>query len=356
MLLSKKAQSIKEYVAGEQINFGYIKLNSNENPYPPSKAVLKAIKNEKRLNYYPNPKADELRKALGELYGFSPDNIFIGNGSDEVLGFAYIAFFNPKDKDIVFPDITYSFYPVWAELYDINYRTIPLKDDFSIDANDYLNLNCQGIILANPNAPTSLELARADMQKIVETNQDKVIIIDEAYVDFGSYTCLDFAKKYNNVLIVRTFSKAWSLAGLRCGFAIGSLELIKGLEKIRDCFNSYSINRATQAGALAAVKDYKYAQKNMDKIIATRDRCVKALREMGYIALDSKTNFIFMSGKNIDAKTLMLKLKEQKILVRHFNFPRISNYLRIAVGTDKQMDRLLEELEKIKKKRLEKYC
>ncbi|HEY8419800.1 MAG TPA: histidinol-phosphate transaminase [Clostridia bacterium] len=347
MLLSKKAQSVKEYVAGEQINAGYIKLNSNENPYPPTKAVLKAIKKTQKLNFYPSPKADDLRKALGEMYDINPDNIFVGNGSDEILGLAYMTFFDPKEKDIVFPDITYSFYPVWAELYDINYRTIPVKDDFTIDAGDYLNLpDCQGVILANPNAPTSLELGFQEMQKIVEANQNKVIIIDEAYVNFGTFSCLELAKKYDNVLIVRTFSKAYSLAGLRCGFAIGNAELIKGLEKIRDCFNSYTIDRAAQAGALAAVKDFKNIKKNIDKVIATRDRCVKALREMGYKVFDSKTNFIFLTKQGLDARALMLKLKEKKFLVRHFNLPRIDNYLRITVGTDEQMDKLLEELGK----------
>lgn len=347
-MLSKKARQIKEYVAGEQINFGYIKLNSNENPYPPSKAVLKAVKKAQRLNYYPSPKSDGLRKALGQLYDINPDNIFIGNGSDEVLGLAYITFFNPKEKDIVFPDVTYSFYPVWAELYDINYRTIPVRDDFTINADDYLNLeNCQGIILANPNAPTSLELGKQDMEKIIQANQDKVIIIDEAYVDFGDYSCLDLTKKYNNVLVVRTFSKSWSLAGIRCGFAFGSLELINGLNKIRDCFNSYSLDRVAEAAATAAVKDYKSVLKRVAKIIYTRDRFIKALRELGWIALESKTNFVFASKPGADAKSIMLKLKESKILVRHFNLPRINNYLRITVGTNEQMDKLLKELQKI---------
>ncbi|HEY8423532.1 MAG TPA: histidinol-phosphate transaminase [Clostridia bacterium] len=346
-LLSKKAQKIKEYVAGEQINEGFIKLNSNENPYPPSKAVLKAIKNVQRLNFYPSPRADELRKTLGKFYDIDPDNVFVGNGSDEILGFTYLAFFDSFDKDIVFPDVTYSFYPVWAELYDVNYRVIPVREDFAVNADDYLNLeNCQGIILANPNAPTSLELGFDEIQKIVKANQDKVIIIDEAYVDFGTYSCLELAKKFENILVIRTFSKSWSLAGIRCGYAFGSKELIKGIEKIRDCFNSYSVDRVAQAGAIAAIQDYKYTQKTIEKIKNTRDRVIKVLREKGYTVLDSKTNFIFLTKPGFCAKTALEKLKEQKILVRHFNLPRINNYLRVSVGTDEQMDKFIQALEK----------
>ena len=348
MLLSKKAQTIKEYVAGEQINFGYIKLNSNENPYPPTQAVLDAIKNVSKINYYPSPKADELRQAIAKLYNIEPDNIFVGNGSDEVLGIAYITFFDPKDKDIVFPDVTYSFYPVWADLYDINYRTIAVNDDFSINPDDYINLtNCQGIIIANPNAPTSLELGYKEIDKIIQANQDKVIIIDEAYVDFGTFSCLELAKKYDNVLIVRTFSKSWGLAGLRCGFAFGSRELIKGLEKIRDCFNSYSIDRVAQAGATAAIKDYQNVQLTINKIINTRKRVISSLKEQGYIVLDSKTNFVFMSGTDFDAKAVLQKLKDNKILVRRFDLPKINNYLRVSIGTDEQMDKFLAVLKNV---------
>ena len=345
MLLSKKAQNIKEYTAGEQLNQGYIKLNSNENPYPPSRAVQQAIKDTDKLNFYPNPKADELRCELSKLYNISQDNIFIGNGSDEILGLAFLTYFNRNEKDIVFPEVTYSFYPVWADLYDINYRTISQNDDFSINIEDYFDLkNCQGIILANPNAPTSLEINRGGIESIVINNPDKVIIIDEAYADFGTYDCLDLVKKYQNVLIVRTFSKGWSLAGIRCGFAVGSLELIKGLEKIRDCFNSYSVDRLTQLAAAASLNDIEYMQNCVKKVISTRNRVILELRNLGYTVLESKTNFIFMTREGMDAKSAYQKFKENKILVRHFNLPKITNYLRVTIGTDEQMDKFLQVL------------
>ncbi|HEY8390401.1 MAG TPA: histidinol-phosphate transaminase [Clostridia bacterium] len=348
MLLSKKAQQIKEYTAGEQLNEGYIKLNSNENPYPPSKKVLKAIKSSSKLNFYPSPRADNLRLELSKLYNIPQDNIFIGNGSDEVLGFAFLAFFNKHEKDIVFPEVTYSFYPVWAELYDINYRTIQQNDDFTINIKDYYNLqNCQGIIIANPNAPTTLELSCQDIENIVIHNLDKVIIIDEAYVDFGTYNCLDLVSKYQNVLVIRTFSKSWSLAGIRCGFAMGSTELIKGLEKIRDCFNSYSVNRLTQAAAIAAVSDIKYFNQTINKVKSTRTRVINELIKLGYNVLQSKTNFIFMTRQGWDAKSIYQKLKDQKILVRHFNLPKIQNYLRVTISTDEQMNKFLNALKKI---------
>lgn len=348
MLLSKKAQSIKEYTAGEQLNLGYIKLNSNENPYPPSEKALHALKEAVKLNLYPNPKADGLRSELSKVYNISQDNIFIGNGSDEILGLAFLAFFNSNQKDIVFPEVTYSFYPVWAELYDINYRTIPQNDDFSINIEDYFNLeHCQGIIIANPNAPTTLEIAHGGIESIIINNPDKVIIIDEAYVDFGTYTCLDLVKKYQNVLVIRTFSKGWSLAGIRCGFSFGSLELIKGLEKIRDCFNSYSVDTMTQAVAVSSVQDIQYMQLCVKKIISTRERIVNKLRQQGYTVLASKTNFIFMTREGFDAHNVYQRFKDQKILVRHFNLPKIQNYLRVTIGTDEQMDNFLQVLKEI---------
>lgn len=348
MLLSKKAHDIKEYTAGEQLNEGYIKLNSNENPYPPSDKVMQALNGITKLNFYPSPRADGLRNELSKLYDIPQDNIFIGNGSDEILGLAFLTYFNSNEKDIVFPEVTYSFYPVWAELYDINYRTIPLKDDFTVNTEDYFNLeNCQGIIIANPNAPTTLEMKKGGIEQIVIHNPDKVIIIDEAYADFGTYDCIDLVTKYINVLIVRTFSKSWSLAGIRCGFAFGSTELIKGLEKIRDCFNSYSVDRMTQDAASACVQDVQYMKACVNKVIYTRDRIIGELKRLGYNVFDSKTNFIFMTRQGFDAKSIYQKFKENKILVRHFNLPKIHNYLRVTIGTDEQMDKFLEVLKEI---------
>ena len=348
MLLSKKTLEIREYTAGEQLNEGYIKLNSNENPYQPSPLVFNALKDINKLNFYPSPKSDALRHELGKLNDFVEDDIFVGNGSDEILALAFLTYYNQKDKDIIFPDVTYSFYPVWADLYDINYRTIAQNSDFSINPQDYFNLdNCQGIIIANPNAPTTLEMAYEDIERIVVNNQDKVIIIDEAYADFGTYYCTALAKKYQNVLIVRTFSKGWSLAGIRCGYAMGSRVLIEGLNKIRDCFNSYSVDRLTQAAAIAAVKDRDYMHVCIQKVIATRERISSELRKRGYTVPQSKTNFLFITKDGFDARSVYQSLKEQKILIRHFNLPKIKNYLRITIGTDEQMDMLLDALNTI---------
>lgn len=345
MLLSKKAVNIKEYVAGEQLGNDYIKLNSNENPYPPSPKVLDALNSVQRLNFYPNPHAQELKEKFANIYGFDSNNIFIGNGSDEILALCFQTFFNPNAEPIIFPEITYSFYPVWADMYDIKYRTVPLEADFSLNIDKYFGLkNIQGFIIANPNAPTSLETSIENLEKIVCAYPDKVIIVDEAYVDFGTQSALDLVKRYDNVLVVRTFSKSWSLAGIRCGYAFGSSVLISGLEKIRDCFNSYSVDRMTQILALSAINDFPYMQKTVQKIKNTRDNLISSLTNNGYDVLKSSTNFLFMTHKNWSAVEVYKNLKNNKIIVRHFALPKIDNYLRVSIGTDEQMKLFFDTL------------
>lgn len=347
VMLSKKAQSIKEYVAGEQIDDGYIKLNSNESPYAPPEAVLKAALSVD-LNKYPNTRADILRKKLSDMHKMVPGNIFVGNGSDEVLAFAFQAFFNPDGGEVVAPDITYSFYPVWAQLYDIPYRTIPVNDDMTIDIGPFLSLtNCQGIILANPNAPTGIELDIEWIDRIARQNPDKIIIIDEAYADFGMMNSADtLTKIYPNLIVIRTFSKSWGLAAARCGYAMGAENLIKGLEKIRNCFNSYSVNSMTQKIISCAIDNRDYVRENSLLVVRTRERVSRQLKEWGFYVTPSSTNFIFITKENWSAKKAYETLKERKILVRYFDLPRIDNYLRVTIGTDKDMDVFLNEIKK----------
>lgn len=357
-MLSKKVRSINSYTAGEQINDpDVIKLNSNENPYLPPVEVTAVDCSELALNKYPDPTARRLREELGVMHGVDKDNIFVGNGSDEVLGFCYSAFFD-EGADIVIPEITYSFYPVWAELYGMQIRKIPLKEGLVIDPSDYVGLNqavaaggkgrrCTGIIIANPNAPTTLALGRGDIERIVVGNPDIAVIVDEAYVDFGAQSADTLIKKYANVVVVRTFSKSWSLAGVRCGYAVASKEAVSALNIIRDCFNSYSVDSVAQAVALNAVINRAYMSQNCAKVIKTRERVTEVLRGRGYEVLDSKTNFLFVAREGWNPKSIYLKLKERKILVRYFDKPLINQYLRITVGTDAQMDALLSRLAEV---------
>lgn len=347
--LSDKAKSIEPYTPGEQPkDKNYIKLNTNESPYPPSPYVKKALieSNFDDLRLYPDPNVSDLKKEIAELYNINTNNIFIGNGSDEILAFCFMAFFNRGDK-IYYPNITYSFYSVYSSLFDLNEVKIPLKDDFTIDINDYKNLD-SGIFIANPNAPTGLLLTLDQLEEIIINNKDNIVIIDEAYIDFaGIESAYKLTKKYDNLLVVQTFSKSRSLAGIRLGFAIGNKNLIQGLKNIKYSFNSYTINRLSIIAGIEAIKDNQYFKDTVNKVINTREKTKIKLKELGFNVLDSKSNFIFISHKNIFAEDLYLKLKDKSILVRYFKSDLINNYIRVTIGTDEEMDIFVEKIKYI---------
>ncbi|WP_010240642.1 histidinol-phosphate transaminase [Clostridium arbusti] len=345
---SEITKNIEPYVCGEQPkDKKYIKLNTNENPYPPSEKVLEAIKmaaNED-LRLYPDPNCDELRDTIAEYYKLNRNQVFIGNGSDEVLAFSFLAFFN-QDEDIVFPDISYSFYPVYAKLYKLNYKLAKLKEDFSINVKDFLCKN-GGVIIPNPNAPTGRILDVDAIKKILEFNCDKVVIIDEAYVDFGGESVVSLIKDYPNLLVIQTLSKSRSLAGIRLGFALAQEELIDGLNRIKNSMNSYTIDRVAAKAAVAAIKDEEHFKDCTSKIMDTREMVVSKLKEIGFEVVPSKANFIFASHPKINGEKLFFTLRENGLLVRYFNKPRINNYLRITIGSEEEMNIFVEKLQKI---------
>ena len=335
---SKKAKSIKPYTAGAQPKEkNMIKLNTNENPYPPSPKAVKAYKHfdSVKLRLYPRIDGGDLRNTVAGLFDIDKSFVFCGNGSDEVLAFAFDAFF---DGGIMFPDVTYSFYPVWADLFDISYTTLPLREDFTIPVEQ---LKANGIVLANPNAPTGIAIGLDDIEKVLKQNQDHVVIVDEAYAAFGAHSAVPLVSKYPNLLVVTTLSKSHSLAGLRIGYAIGQPHLITALESIRDSFNSYPIDSLAQAVSSAALSDTAYYDKIAKKIIATRERTVEGLQKLGFSVLPSSSNFIFVSHADIDAKALKTFLETKSIFVRHFDLPKINQHLRISIGTDADMDTLI---------------
>ena len=317
-----------------------IKLNTNENPYPPAPGVEKALKEFQtdRLRLYPDPAASMLVNALAERYHVKKEQVFVGVGSDDVLAMAFLAFFHSQ-KPILFPDITYSFYPVWAEEFRIPYETVPLDQEFRMVKEDYFREN-GGVIFPNPNAPTSLELGHKEAEEIIRHNQDAVVIVDEAYVDFGAESVLDLVEKYYNLLVVQTFSKSRSMAGMRIGFAVGSPLLIRYLNDVKYSFNSYTMSQAALSLGVQAVLDEEYFQETTKKIINTREQAKKRLAELGFTVLDSKTNFLFITHPKYDAKELYEALKKADIYVRYFGALRISQYLRVTVGTDEQMEAL----------------
>ncbi|BAQ11883.1 histidinol-phosphate aminotransferase [Bacillus sp. OxB-1] len=336
------------YVPGEQINQkDIIKLNTNENPYPPSPKVLAAIQAEMQqtLQLYPSPTADGLREAIANQNGISKEEVFVGNGSDEVLAFSFMAFFEPG-KVIRFPDISYSFYPVYAKIFDISYDEVPVNDDFTLPIEQFYGAE-GGVILPNPNAPTSLYAELEDIERIVKNNPDHVVIIDEAYIDFATESAVALIRKYDNLLVVQTTSKSRSLAGLRVGLAMGNPSLIEALIRIKDSFNSYTIDRLAMAGATAAFEDVTYFEETVGKIVATREKTARALGQLGFTILPSQANFVFARHETAAAETLYNQLKEAGILVRYFNKPQIDNYLRITIGTDAQMEKLLETLKQL---------
>ena len=347
--LSDKAKSIEPYTPGEQPkDKNYIKLNTNESPYPPSPNVKKALieSNFDDLRLYPDPNVSDLKKEIAELYNVNTNNIFIGNGSDEILAFSFMAFFNKGDK-VYYSNITYSFYSVYSSLFDLNEVKIPLKDDFSIDINDYKNLDA-GIFIANPNAPTGLILTLSQIEEIIINNRNNIVIVDEAYIDFAeTESAYKLVNKYDNLLVIQTFSKSRALAGIRLGFAIGNENLIQGLKNIKYSFNSYTINRLSIIAGIEAIKDKDYFKDTVNKVITTREKTKIKLKELGFNVLDSKSNFIFISHKNVFAEDIYVKLRENGILVRYFKTDLINNYIRVTIGTDEEMNIFVEKIENI---------
>lgn len=343
--LNASLKGLEAYTPGEQPrDKKYIKLNTNESPYPPSPEVIAAINSQEvsDLRLYSDPLCKALKEKLANRYGVDYENIFVSNGSDESLNFYFMAFCS-KDTPVVFPDITYGFYKVFAELYGISYETIPLCDDFSIDINDYVGIN-KNIVIANPNAPTGLALPLSDIEKIVKSNPYNIVLIDEAYVDFGAESAVSLTKKYDNLLVVQTFSKSRSLAGARLGYAIGNAEIIADLEKIKYSTNPYNINRLTLVCGAAAIDSDDYFMANCKRIQKTREYTKTELTGLGFTCIDSCTNFIFAKSDKISGKTLYLKLKEKGVLVRHFTAPEICEYNRITIGTQDEMTTFIEKV------------
>lgn len=335
------------YVPGEQPrDKAYIKLNTNESPFPPSPGVLRAVAEEaSSLKLYSDPECTSLRQTAATLFGISPDNIFCGNGSDEVLNFAFMAFCG-KDKGIAFPSVSYGFYPVFADLYSLDYDAVPLRADFTIDVADYCGLD-KNIVIANPNAPTGLSLSVAEIRKILDSNRDNLVIIDEAYVDFGGESCLPLIGEYDNLLVVQTFSKSRSLAGARLGFGFAQKEIIADLNKIKYSTNPYNINRSTLAAGEAALKEQRYYDENCRKIIENRDYTTAALEALGFTVLPSKANFLFARTPRMCGEALYLALKDKGILVRHFSRKDIADYVRITIGSMEQMQALIAAVQEI---------
>ncbi len=336
-----KIASLDPYVPGEQPqDKKYIKLNTNESPYAPSPKALVAMQEQvsERLRLYPDPNCVTLKTALAKSYQLNTDQVFVGNGSDEVLALAFMGYF-AGGKPLAFADITYSFYKVYAGLYSIEPKLIPLDDDFNIVPTDYENLDVSGVVVTNPNAPTGKALPLSDIEAILNANPDVVVLVDEAYVDFGAQSAVTLVNQYPNLLVVQTLSKSRALAGIRVGYALGHPDLIEGLERLKNSFNSYPIDRIALAGATAAVEDETYLKEICDKTIATREQSVKELEALGFSVLPSATNFVFATHPKKNAEQIYLALKDQGILVRFFgsNKPRIGNYLRITIGTDAEM-------------------
>ncbi len=352
---SAVARGLTPYVPGEQPKLAkLVKLNTNENPYPPSPLALEAMRAEvgEGLRLYPDPNSDVLRATIARVHGVDAEQVFVGNGSDEVLAHAFLGLLK-QDAPILFPDITYSFYPVYCKLYQIDYRQIPLDDEFAIRVDDYLRqpdgtrVN-GGIIFPNPNAPTGRLLPLAEIERLLRGNPDSVVVIDEAYIDFGGESALPLVRRYPQLLVVHTLSKAYSLAGLRVGYAIGQVELIQALNRVKDSFNSYPLDRFAQAGAAAAMADRAWFDSCRNQVIASRARLVAALDGLGFSVLPSGANFVFARHPAHAGVELAAALRERGIVVRHFKQPRrVDPFLRITVGTDPQCDELLAALREI---------
>lgn len=341
----ENVRKVIPYVPGEQPNKpGMIKLNTNENPYPPAPGVQRVLDEfqAESLRLYPDPAVTELTECLAEYYGVEKNQVFVGVGSDDVLAMAFMTFFN-SEKPILFPDISYSFYSVWAEEFRIPYRRPALDENFKLVKEDYFQDN-GGIIFPNPNAPTAIYESLETIEEILQHNPDVVVIVDEAYIDFGGQSALALIDQYENLLVVQTFSKSRSMAGMRIGFAIGNPELIQYLNDVKYSFNSYTMNRTSICCGVEAVKDDAYFKETTAKIIKTREWAKEELTKLGFSFTDSKANFIFATHETVPAKEIFQALREADIYVRYFNAPRIDNYLRITIGTEKEMERLFEFL------------
>lgn len=343
---SAVVHGLTPYVPGEQPKLAnLVKLNTNENPYGPSPKVLEAVRAEAAdsLRLYPDPDSDRLRAGIAAYHGVTPAQIFVGNGSDEVLAHAFMALLK-HDRPILFPDITYSFYPVYCGLYGIDHRAVPLTEAFEIRVDDYLAPN-GGIIFPNPNAPTGRLLGLAEVERLLAGNPDSVVVIDEAYIDFGGESAVPLTVRHPNLLVTRTLSKSHALAGLRVGYAIGQPALVEALNRVKDSFNSYPLDRFAQAGALASIEDHAYFESMCARVVASRTRLVDAMTRLGFDVLPSAANFIFARHPARDGAELAAALRERSIIVRHFKNPaRIAPFLRITVGTDAQCDALVDAL------------
>ena len=340
--------TLTPYVPGEQPKVSnLIKLNTNENPFGPSPKVLEALKAETNdiLRLYPDPNASELKSSIAKYYNVDETNIFVGNGSDEVLAHAFSGLLK-QDKPLLFPDISYSFYPVYCGLYEITPETIPLNEQLEINLDDYHAEN-GGIIFPNPNAPTGQLVSLSDITKLLERNTDSVVVIDEAYIDFGGESAISLVNRFPNLLVIQTFSKSRSLAGLRVGFAVGDTALIEGLERVKNSLNSYPLDRLAIHGAVAAIEDQAYFEQCCDTIIATRSKLTEQLTELGFEVLPSATNFLFAKHTHENAEEITAKLRERAIIVRHFKQARIKDFLRITIGTEDECKALVDALQEI---------
>ncbi|MFY7005062.1 histidinol-phosphate transaminase [Acinetobacter pittii] len=345
---SPEVRELEPYIPGEQPKIqNLLKLNTNENPYPPSPKVVEAVQavlthQADALRLYPDPDATALKHAIAKQQNIEVSQVFVGNGSDEVLAHIFKAFFL-QDEPILYPDITYSFYPVYSQFFGTKTKEIPLNDNFEIEVKDYVQPN-GGVIITNPNAPTSIALGLAEIEQILKANPDRVVVIDEAYVDFGAESAVSLVNRYENLVVCQTTSKSRSLAGLRVGFAIAQSHLIAALEAVKNSFNSYPIDRFAIAAAVASFEDQTYFEEQCQKVISSREKLVDELNTLGFKVLPSKANFIFASHPSHDAGQLAQQLREQGIIVRYFNKPRINQFLRITVGTDEQNERLVQTL------------
>ena len=342
---SGRIREMTPYVPGEQPRGQtFIKLNTNECPYPPSPRALEAVRAAAgdSLRLYPDPECLELRQTIARRYRLSENQVFMGNGSDEVLAFAFQAFFDPE-REIVFPRVSYSFYPVYARYFGLRYRQVPMKDDFSVDLDAMMREN-GGVVIPNPNAPTGMALPLERIEALLRANPEAVVIVDEAYVDFGADSAVPLIRDYPNLLVVQTASKSRALAGLRVGWALGSSNLIDGLRCVRDCINSYTVDRVAAAGLKGAMEDEGYFQSVRGRVMATRDRTAQRLAELGFSVLPSRANFLFVSRPGVSGAALQAGLRERSILVRRWDDPLIADWLRITVGTDGDMDALLAAL------------
>jgi histidinol-phosphate aminotransferase len=344
---SPVVRELEPYVPGEQPQIdGLIKLNTNESPYPPSPKVIDLITHDAidRLRLYPDPNSKKLKNTIADYYKVNSEQVFVGNGSDEVLALLFMAFFQ-QGKPLLFPDISYSFYPVYCKLFGIAAKTIPLREDYTIDFTDYAQDN-GGIIFPNPNAPTAIGKPLAEIEALLKKNTGSVVVVDEAYVDFGAETAIGLINKYPNLLVVQTLSKSRSLAGMRVGLAVGHKELIEALDRVKNSFNSYPIDRIAEAATIVAFEDDSYFNECRNKIIATREWTAAELEKLGFRVLPSQANFVFAEPVGKDASAVARYLRDHKILVRYFNKPRINQFLRITIGTDEQMQALVEALKK----------